>query len=95
MVMATVLALVAGGFRIVTRPMERIMARTMRTICVMWTRNFQVSSKERIEDRSCILLSDECLSLVCTRKEGVGSCPIVKMVLKSRRFVGRVVEYEA
>ena len=38
MVMATVLARVAGGFRIVTRAIERMMARTMRTICVMWTR---------------------------------------------------------
>lgn len=47
-------ALVAGGFLIVTRPMERMMARTMRTICVMWTRYFQVSSKESIDDRSCI-----------------------------------------
>jgi len=32
MVMATVLALVAGGFRIVTRPMERMMARTIKMI---------------------------------------------------------------
>lgn len=56
MVIATVFALVAGGFRIVTRPMERMIARTIRTICVMWTRNFQLSSKERIEDISCILV---------------------------------------
>lgn len=55
MVIATVLALVAGGFRIVTRPMERMIARTMRMICVMWTRYFQVSSKERVEESSCIL----------------------------------------
>jgi uncharacterized membrane protein len=56
MVMATVFALVAGGLRIVTRPMERMMARTIRTICVMCMRNFQLSSKERIEDISCILV---------------------------------------
>jgi len=56
MVIATVLALVAGGFRIVTRPMERMIARTMRMICVMWTRYFQVSSKERIDDNSCIFV---------------------------------------
>lgn len=54
MVMATVLALVAGGFRIVTRAMERMIARTIRMICVMWTRSFWDSSKERIEDSSCI-----------------------------------------
>jgi hypothetical protein len=56
MVMATVFALVAGGLRIVTRPMERMIARTIRTICMMWTRNFQLSSKERIEDISCIVV---------------------------------------
>jgi len=61
-VMATVLALVAGGFRIVTRPMERMMARAIRTICVMWMRNFQLSSKERIEEISCILVLDDLLS---------------------------------
>lgn len=54
MVIATVFALVEGGFRIVTRPMERMIARTMRMICVMWTRYFQLSSKERIDDNSCI-----------------------------------------
>lgn len=40
----------------VTRPMERMMASTIRTVCVMWTRNFQLSSKERIEDISGILV---------------------------------------
>jgi ABC-type uncharacterized transport system permease subunit len=34
-VMATVLALVAGGFRIVTRPIESTMARTIKQICAM------------------------------------------------------------
>lgn len=52
--MATVFALVAGGFLIATRPMERMMARTMRQICVMCTRNFQVSSKERIKESIAI-----------------------------------------
>lgn len=56
MVIATVLALVAGGLRIVTRAMERMIARTIRAICVMWTRNLWVSSKERIEDSSCIFV---------------------------------------
>lgn len=58
MVMATVLALVAGGFRIVTRPIERMIARTMRMICVMWTRYFQLSSKERTEESSCIFVDE-------------------------------------
>lgn len=49
-VMATVFALVAGGFLIATRPIERMMARTIKQICVTCTRNFQVSSKERMEE---------------------------------------------
>lgn len=74
MVMATVLALVAGGFRIVTRPMERMIARTIRLICVMWTRNFQDSSKERIEDSSCIFAVGGRGSRICCRENAVGDC---------------------
>ena len=66
MVIATVFALVAGGFRIVTRPMERMIARTIRTICVMWTRYFQDSSKDRIEATSCIFVFGRlCDFLMC------------------------------
>ena len=57
MVMATVFALVAGGLRIVTRAMERMIARRIRAICMMWTRSLWVSSKERREDMSeCIVV---------------------------------------
>lgn len=48
-VMATVFAREAGGFLIVTRAMERIMARMIKAIWRMWTLNFQVSLKVRIE----------------------------------------------
>lgn len=48
MVTAMVFALVAGGFLIVTRTMERMMARTMREICAICTRCFHRTSNERI-----------------------------------------------
>jgi len=75
-VMATVLALVAGGLRIVTRAMERMMARRIRAICRMWTRSLRVSSKERSEDESECIVVDGCgccvflFGLVCGRWEG-------------------------
>jgi hypothetical protein len=47
--MATVLALEAGGFLIVTLPIERTMARVMRTICTIWTSVFRRSSKRLFE----------------------------------------------
>lgn len=72
--MATVFALVAGGFLIATRPMERVMARAMRQICAMWTRNFQVSSKERIEEIIVDICKKKILELLlfrsCVWREG-------------------------
>lgn len=50
MVMATVLALVAGGFLIATLPIDSTIASTVKQICAMWTRYFQLSSNERIRD---------------------------------------------
>jgi hypothetical protein len=44
-VMATVLALEAGGFLIVTLPIDRTMASAMREICIIWTMVFRRSSK--------------------------------------------------
>lgn len=43
-VMATVLALEAGGFLIVTLPIDRMIARVMRMICTTWTNVFRRSS---------------------------------------------------
>jgi hypothetical protein len=48
--MATVFALVAGGFRIAARPTERKIARIVKVIWAMWTRDFQLSLNERTEE---------------------------------------------
>jgi hypothetical protein len=53
-VIATVFALVAGGFLIPTRPIERTIARMVKEIWAMWTRSFHRSSKERIEEEFVI-----------------------------------------
>jgi hypothetical protein len=50
MVMATVFALVAGGFLIAARPTERTIARIVKVIWAMWTRDFQLSLNERTEE---------------------------------------------
>jgi hypothetical protein len=46
---ATVLALDAGGFLIVTLPIDRTIARVMRAICKIWTSAFRRSSKRLFE----------------------------------------------
>ena len=61
-----VLALVAGGFLMVTRPIERTMARGIKLICTMCTRCFQLSSKERMKESIVDPIVGKCATSVQT-----------------------------
>jgi hypothetical protein len=76
MVMATVFALVAGGFLTATRPIERIIARSVRTIWAMWMRCLWVASKERREERKVIWLLS---GVIVVRMEALMSMAVLRM----------------
>jgi len=75
-VMATVLALEAGGFLIVTLPIERKMARTISTICTAWTSVFRCSS-----NRLSILIMDVvCRLSFVDQSVGIGSLETLRQL---------------